>query len=242
MINRYIKVIALIVIPLALLSCSIAKQKYYSYEVDVYGDDSIQGKRLYTIHRLISYGDYLFESKILVNVNAEIFYLSDSGVIKSVTYSTNGVFLLSGKKQQYYEFDSFALNSKLLKQGNFSDKPSGMKLSPVTKTDSTSVFFGPPREVSINNIQCFYSDIISKDTSIKDLIEQKVILIKKKHFNSFYRLMGVEFTNKEYCIIGFRIYNSASKKNLFVQELKELRPLTEKEKQICKSLIKASKL
>lgn len=165
----------------------------------------------------------------------------DEEPVNSIMYDTIGVYLVSGKDQLYYEFDSFALKSKIIKHGPLSEKGSGVNLSPVKKTDSSDTYYGPTEEVLINGIPCFYSSIISKKESAADTVEQKVVLIKNEHLNSLYKIKGVEFTNKEYCIVGIDQHLLTQNESL-VEEIKNLRPLTANEKKICSTMLKASGL
>jgi len=239
MLNSYKKGLALITILQLCLSCSSNRKTYYAYKVNTYGVNSNTGKQIIASSSLISYGNHLFEFKNRLNLESPD--QNDSAAIINFSYDSIGVYLLTSKKKLYYEFDSFADVSRLIKKGSLTSKPSGFRFSQAAASDSTDIFYGPLKEVLKNDIQCFYVDLLSAKEASPYPAEQKLILIKKKRFNSLYRINGLEFTDKDYCIVGYSIFfptiNNAS-----FQELVSLRPLTEEENKICKSLIKKSGL
>lgn len=65
-----------------------------------------------------------------------------------------------------------------------------------------------------------------------DTIKQEAVLIKNKKFNSLYKMDGIKFTDSNYCIVGFNIYDLKNKQN-FLQEIESMNPLTKKQKYIC---------
>jgi hypothetical protein len=75
----------------------------------------------------------------------------------------------------------------------------------------------------------------------EDYNEMKIIMIKKPNFNSLNKIGGAVFPDKDYCIVGIDVYSFKGNDG-FVQEIDALRPLTEKENSICKSMIAKTKL
>lgn len=220
-------------------SCKTAQKSFYSYKVDTYGIDSILEKRMYTVDHLITFGDYLFEFRTKKITHSEINVGIDT--IRTVSFDTTGIYLLSGKAGQYYEFDSFTIKSKFLSKGNISAKPSGWKLSTPKKTATSDTYYGPPKKVSINDIDCFYTDIISKDKINPDSVKQTLTLIKKRDFNSFYKIIKLEYPDSRYCIVGINMYHLKGKE-YFIQEINNLRRLTKSEIKICSDMVKKAGL
>ena len=219
-------------------SCISLKKSGYSYTLNTCRIDTLTGKQVIFFSNQLTYGSYLFEFQNKVNIQKEIHGTHTS---KSVTYDTSGVYLLDGVKRQYFEFDSFILSRPIVSKGDFNNKPWGRKFLPVNKTKNSSSYFGPMKDTMINGIPCFYSDVFTVNKNEKDSTAVKVILIKGKQFNSLYKINGLEFTNKNYCILGFNIYSNLRPESI-VTEINNLRPLSNNEKLICKRLIKASGL
>jgi hypothetical protein len=84
---------------LILHGCKSLQEKYYSYKVNRYAIDSV--KHLLSPSHIISYGNYLFEFRIKVNVKNEIFMKSGT-VASSINYDTLSVYLLDDKNGLYY--------------------------------------------------------------------------------------------------------------------------------------------
>lgn len=218
-----------------LYGCKVANEGYYSYKSNWYAINTV--KRFITSSSLISYGDYLFEFKKTTKVINERIGESDS-VTSLIYYDTTGVYLLGDKNRLYYEFDTFALENKVVRTGKLSEKPFG-QLYPDS-IFSEELIYAAPVDTVINNINCFYSKVDPRKRNGRDSAEVIVILLKKPKFNSLYKIGGGEFPDKDYCIVGFNAY-SFKNKDQFVQEVDALRPLTEKEKSICKSMLMKSK-
>ncbi len=226
-------------ISLCLASCKTSKEFYYSYNTEAHIMDSTNNILYFS--SLLSFGDYLFEYKVTTHLNTVIH--GNDKPVKSVMFDTTGIYLLSGKSKQYCEFDTFALQSKIISKGPFSTKPTGVGVLPISRVtaDSSDTYYSSPKAISMNNVLCYYSNIRFKDKAVTDTMERGAILIKKENFNSFYKIRGIEFTDTIYCIVGFRLKH-LSKDETFVEQINNLRPLTEKEIQICKRMVKASGL
>lgn len=196
---------------LLITACSTGKRGAYYYATETYGIDRNGDKQQYTVSNIVSYRDYLFEFKSTKLIDWQT--TNDSLKPVSVSYKPNGVFLLNGYTRHYYEFDSFAIQAKLIKQGPFSEKPSGLKLVSPVKLDTSDTYYGNVKDTVINNIPCFYSDILFKDANTEFDIKQKAILIKKKGIHSLYSINGIKFPDKRYCIIFFNIHVASSKES-----------------------------
>lgn len=223
-----------------LYSCKTSKEIYYSYKVDSYTIDTV--KRLFASSSLISYGDYLFEFKKRTNIR-EVLHGETGAITSSTDYDTTGVYLLSNTDGMYYQFDTFALKNEISKTGKLADKEFGVRLTSPNNHDTTEtvMYKTIPLDTIINNIKCFYVDIVSKNKSANDSINQRVILIKSAGFNSVYRINGAKFIDNDYCIVGVYFYNLNQKQG-FLEELDSLLPLSDKEKNICESMVKKTKL
>lgn len=218
-----------------LYGCKGANEIYYSYKSNWYAYDT--EKRFITSNSLISYGDYLFEFKKRTNLEDGFRGESDS-VTSTIHFDTIGVYLLGGKNRLYYEFDTFAFENKIVKAGKLSEKKFGQLYpDPIS---SEEIGYSAPVDTVINNIICFYSTVVPRNRNAIDSTVVKVILLKKPNFNSLYKIGGGEYPDKDYCIVGFSAY-SFKNNDGFVQEVDALRPLTEKEKSICKSMLMKTK-
>lgn len=226
---------SLILIVQLIKGCATIKEENFSYQVTTYTLDT--SKDFIYYNNLISYGAYLFEFKNRINIVTNI-----HGPKSRITAyaDTVGLYLLSNNNL-YYEFDTFALKNELVKMGKLSDKQSGYKFKVLNVTATSDLSFTPPKDTVINNIKCFIAGIVSNDQTAKDTIKQEVILIKNKNLNSLYKMNGIKFPDRSYCIVGFRIYDLKNKLS-FLQEIESLKPLTEKEKEICARMVKQSKL
>ena len=229
--------VSFLIIAQSFNGCAIIKEKYYSYKVATYTVDTV--KHLIYYNNLISYGDYLFEFKDRVTINTDVHEGTDS--ITSTSFDTIGVYLLSDKSKLYYEFDTFALKHNVVKIGRLTDKQFGFKFTFPAHQSTSDVSFTPPKEKVINNIDCFITQIVSNDKRANDSMNVEMVLIKNKTFNSLYKMNGVKFTDSNYCIVGLHIL-LLKKKESFLEDIESMRALTEKEKEICESMIKKSKL
>jgi hypothetical protein len=229
------KLISFLAIVQFLYGCTISKENYYSYKVGTYTIDTV--KHFFYSDNLISYGDYLFEFKNRLNINRIIQGDSDA---TSTYYDTAGVYLLSGQDKLYFEFATFGLNNEVIKIGRLTDKQLGFKFNSLGTGPPSDGSFTPPEKTVINNINCFITEIISNNKRENDSIDQKIVLIKNKKFNSLFKINGIVYPDADYCIVGFHIYDLKNKEN-FLQDIESMRPLTEKEKSICAKMVERSK-
>lgn len=231
------KLLLFVLVVQILSGCKIPKNLFFSYKVDSYSTDTT--KHLLTSSSLISYGDHLFEFKMRTNIKSVIHGEADS-VTSSIDYDTTGVYLLSGKNKLYFEFDTFTIKNKIVKAGKLSEKEFGQKYPASDSVFSATGITSDPADTVINNINCSYVVIVSKNTNAEDSVEVKMILIKNPNLNSLYKIGGAKFADKDYCIVGYDFYSYKNKEG-FVQEMADLRPLTKKEQKICESMIIKSK-
>lgn len=224
----------ILIIVLFLIGCRPSKENYYSYKVNNYTRDTV--KQFIYSYNLISYGDYLFEFKDRVNFISNLYGNSETN---SISYDTIGVYLLSLKNKLYYEFDTFTLKSNLVKNGKLSDKEYGFKFNSLDTHGASDVSFTTPKKTMMNNIDCFITEIVLDNKTDNDSIQQTAVLIKKKKFTSLYKINGIKFRDRNYCIVGFNIYD-LKKNQSFLQEIESMKPLTEKEIYICTNIIKKS--
>jgi hypothetical protein len=230
--------IHLVAVILLLNACVATKKMFYSYETNWYSIDS--AKHLISPTRVISYGDYMFEFKIRTNINTEIYPNPDS-VVSSTSYDTIGVYLISKEKQNFFEFDTFDLKSNIVKSGKWTEKETGTSLKSLEKDlrPNNSANFSSQRDTIINNILCFYSSTFSKKSD-GDTIEEKLISVKNRYLNSLYKIQGMKFEDDSFCIVGFSFFDPKSKEMSY-QDINNLRLLTEKERQICESMVRKAK-
>lgn len=231
------KVLFTIFLVLTLNGCKTSKEKFYSYEVNTYTIDT--GKTLLNSNKLISYCDFLFEFKMKKIIN-NVLHGESKTVTTSVKEDTIGVYLIDSKTKLYYEFDTFALKCTMVETGKLIDKPFGLKLTPATGNTDTTKIYAPLEKSVVNNIPCFFSEIVSKNKTMADSITIKVLMLKDANFNSVYKINGVKYTDKNYCIAGLSIYYNNQKQGV-LDEIDALRPLNEKEKEICENMVAKSR-
>lgn len=212
-------------------SCQFGKKSYYSYNLVTHGNTNTSKDHIFMYSSLISFEGYVFEFK--TRTYLEETKCGDSSVVKSLYYDTTGVFVLCQQNKKYYEFDSFKLNSKLLDSGSIFEKKYGITISEPQKNDSFNIDFKDVKEISVNGINC-YSITLRSDKMQGQ--SQDLILIKNRHFNSPYRVYGANLKNNDYCIVGYRMFDSTDKQWVN-QEIKNLHPLAEEQVKICKYLI-----
>ena len=216
--------------------CCTASKDGYSYNTVTYVIG--QSKQPLYYDNLITYGDYLFEFRRVKSVRTTMH--GDSSGATSIDYDTVGVYLLLGTQRLFYEFDSFALNGRIIQVGKLEDRPDGQKISFSNKGTNSHSSYGPLKKVVINNISCFITGVIPENKTGVDSITQKVLLLKNPTFNSLFKLSGIKYPDSNYCIVGFQMYDSKHKESLN-QEIESMRPLSRKEKEVCANMIKASK-
>jgi hypothetical protein len=233
--DNIIRILIFPVIVLLFCGCKSSKGIYYSYKVGTYSIGT-EKSFLYS-DDLITYEDYLFEFEKLVRNRREIHGNSDTTY---TSYDTTGVYLLSGIDSLYFLFDTFALKNQIVGIGGIKDKPSGIKFKSAETKSSPDVIFTTPKKVLVNNIRCFVARIVSKQPA-QDSIEQKIFLIKNKHFNSLYKIYGIQYPENKYCIIGIQITNLMNNVS-FLQQIESMKPLSEKQKEICAGMIRKAKL
>jgi hypothetical protein len=225
--------------------CTSAQKLFYSYKIDNYSTDT--SKILLSTSRVISFNDYVFEFKMRENnfLEFEQNIEENRTLLKnsSTRYDTVGVYLLTND-QRYFEFDTFAVSSKLVNKGHIWEKEEGVKFNPL-KMDTTGkgsvvpLNLTLPKDTVINNVSCYYAEIIrSKPT---DKIGTKYFLVKNKQFNSLLKLQGLKWVTEDYCIIGLEQYLYDGRER-YIQEPANLRPLTTAERKICESLIQKAGL
>jgi hypothetical protein len=203
----------------------------------MYTIDSV--KTLLTSTSLISYGNYLFEFKNKIKINS-VKYGDAEPIVTSFKFDTAGVYLWADKNEIYYEFDTFALKNKMVHTGILANKPFGVRLSLGVEKSDTTTEFALPEQTAINNITCFYSEIVPKNKhAINDTIKMKVLLVKNKNLNSFYKRSGAKFTDNNYCIVGLNLYSYIQKQGM-LDEIEALRPLTKKEIKLCENMVQKS--
>lgn len=158
-----------------------------------------------------------------------------------VAYDTIGVYLLSSTEKKFYEFDTFALNNKLLTSGELRENPFGLRLHASGEERDTTLSYGPLSKKTIGNIPYFFAEVISSNTSLETTLKQRVILVQGSQFYSLFKINGINYPDSNYCIIGFQMYDTEKEAGV-IQEIKSLRPLNKKEKAICENMIKKSKV
>jgi hypothetical protein len=229
---------SIVLLTMLLYSCKPAKTIFYSYKVDAYTTDT--GRHLLTSSRLISCGDYLFEFKMQRMNNMEYDYYKGEGrtELRSSTtkYDTIGVHLLANR--QFIEFDTFAVNAKVIKRDSIGRKGSGFTMGDgSTVINYMPPFISNPKDTSVNNIPCYFVDILGSAISpVSDTASTKFFLLKNKNFTSLLKAYGLTAMNNEYCIVSLCYYHKL-KQESYLEEIDSLRPVTAAERAICESLI-----
>jgi hypothetical protein len=222
--------------------CTTARTVFYSYKVDTYVTDTV--RHILSSSRLISCGDYLFEFKLGQKYSTES-TMQDDGTtevkVSPIYFDTMGIYLLANK--QYFEFDTFALNNRMIKKGGIGDKEFGVKMGDgSTVINYTPPFISKPKDTIINNISCYYVDILGNKTSpVSDTVSTKLILIKNKKFTSLLKIYGLNAMNNEYCIVSLCNFHKLRQES-YLQEIDSLRPVTKAERAICESMIQKAGL
>lgn len=247
--NRYIKMGALVFILLGVLAgCTTAQQTFYSYKVDSYYIG--QSKEQFAASHVISCGDYLVEFNTKVKIDTKGISDAEEGIIKlvgqTVTYDTVSVYLLM-PNGQYAEFDSFSAAGKLLKKGLMADKEQGIKRGATTDTATQTTAlpvpptFTNPKDTVINNVPCYYSDVVRIKNTLLDTVGMRYFLVKKQAFSSVYKMLGLKWKSNDYTIVGLQQYMYANGEG-YIEKIANLRPLTAAERKICESLIEKAGL
>ncbi len=216
-----------------LFGCKMPKQNYYSYKVNSYVIDTT--KRLVTSSSLISFGDYLFEFNVKINIKNEL-RLESRTVKSTIEYDTVSIYLLQNRYSLYFELDTFDIKNKIIKTGKLWEKLYGQHFDSSSLVQVKPSPYFVPVDTIINNIKCYYATVETPNKTAEGNNEIKILLIKKPNFNSLNKIGGAIFPDKDYCIIGIDAYSFKGNDG-FVQEIDALRPLTEKENSICESII-----
>jgi predicted RNA-binding protein len=231
--------IVIVIVCCLMISCNTSKIPFYKYTTNIYSIDTVYAKNLVTSSCFISCGKWLFEFKIKIKNYQEV--VGYELVKDSTKYDTVGVYVLSAQTKQYYEFDTFALTSNLVKKGSFESKESGNRISFAPNSDSTKFNYGPLKDTVINHIQSYTSILAPSNNVVNDSFFQQIFLLKQPGLNTLYKFMGIEYTDKRYCVIGFN-QGLTFIKQAVVDEIIDLRILTERERAICTSMLKKAGL
>jgi hypothetical protein len=218
------------------MGCRALSKKYYSYVWVMSAVDSVKTPQTYS--HLISYGNYIFEFNIRIN-REEIRHRGNPNYIpklKITGYDTLSVYLLNGKTRLFYEFDTFALKTKLIKIAKWEDKPTGQDLHLSPAEPKSNFLYGPLKQELINNIPCFVSKITRVKDPQSDSLSCEEIFVKDVDLNSFFKICGTKFTDNNYCLVGYRVFYPKKKEGTSI-EIENLRPLNEREIAICKTMV-----
>ena len=223
-------------------SCATAQPPFYAYTVNIYTTDT--GRHLISRDGIISYKDYVIEFRMSQNTLSEYILDKEEGTreLKSsiTTYDTIGLYLIYNKR--YFEFDTFALQGKLLKTGPLGEKSDGYKLG----EGKLSYTYAPPKvgiakDTVMGGIHCFYANVLQDNGADTGKFLIRLVLFKLKHLNSLHKAYGANWHNDEFCVMGMMAQDKASKDG-YVEEVADLRPLTAAERKICESLIQKAGL
>ncbi len=217
--------------------CKISTPKYYSFTVKRYSStDSI--KIPFSKSSFISYGDYLFEFKEMINTINHVYLTKEPE--STSKYDTVGVYLLKVKDSMYYEFDTFAVNNGLIKSELLKNKKNGIS-SPL-KSDSDVYekvnYKLSNKDTLINNVKIFRSSIIyKKKNQVDDTLKMEYRLLKNNNFTSPYKIFGINYPDSNYSIAGIYVYNTKNH-DCWLEEIDDMRYLTEEEIKICSIMIR----
>jgi hypothetical protein len=217
-------------------SCKYTNKVFYSYTSINYDVGGGKKENLQITSKLISYDECLFEFKIRKNTNDTVFMESNKK-ISSVSYDTNGVYLLPYKANRYFEFDTFALNNTIIKTGNITDKELGQKFPAYNDTSLNYYKNKTPKDTTIYGQHYFYVDSLLKNKDGADSVLSKLLLFKNRNFISNYKMGLANFNDKEYCPVGYHVFYYEKKVEL-LGIIEDMRPLTKEENKICASMLK----
>lgn len=233
---RYLFFIAFSIV---LQSCATQKKYYGIYSVNTFGYDSANNINLRIFTHIISFGEYLFEYK-LAKHNGKVFK-GDELVSDETKYDTTGVYILAAQNKRYYEFDTFALNASLKTQGAIENKKQGTIITFANKADVLKTRYGPVTQKLVNNVTSYVAEVMPTEISPIDTFKMEFTLVKNKQLNSLYKFSGIEFIDKNYCIVGTNMYNLIEKESVQTS-INNLRQLTKAEEAICTSMLKKAGL
>ena len=217
------------------LCCTPLGKSYYSYKIDTFANYGSLVQL--STQPLISYGDYLFEFRLVKNIN-ETSLINGTINEQKITYDTAGVYVLQTSSKYYFEFDSFNDSCKLVKSGLLVNKERGVKqVTSLPKVLPPGVFFTPVHDTLINNINCFTSTLASSDVNLVDSSIYSIVLMRKKGFNSIYRVFNSNFIDTSYCIISSIVFNKYTK-DIYFEEISNLKVLNIREEKICDRMVK----
>ncbi|TAE13385.1 MAG: hypothetical protein EAZ47_07940 [Bacteroidetes bacterium] len=191
----------------------------------------------YAIHNnLISFDKYLFE----FNVGPRIIDSMNAGstkIFRTIRYDTLSVFVLNSEDRNFYEFDTFAVTCNLLGHGPFSNKSAGMKLADTMQKPLQAFYEKKMQDTTLWNQRLFYFSDIQKNRNNEDSVRAYIFFLKQKNFTSLYDLMTAKYIDPNFNMVGFS-YKFIEQNITAESVLKNLRPLTSKEEEICSSIVK----
>lgn len=226
------------VVSFIILGCSPARQNTnYAYKSELYEIVNNVRKDV-SFGTFISYDNVLFEFIIKRSDSSEI--ISDSEwVIRSTTYDTTGVYLLSTNSKYYIQFDTFNVKSNIVKAGRLENKPKGEKLATMN-TEIQSFDNRRLKDTLLFGQPYFYWDTASVVKEMDDTAEVRLFFIKNRNFNSIYKIYGSNLSNREFCMAGVGVYyRKANSNTMFI--IKDIRPTSKSEEKICEALLKKAR-
>lgn len=223
------------------------KPAYYAYKEGMYILDS--GKKIpFSVSSIISYGGYLIEMEdysdiktggpdtayISVTTDQDGKPLEKEKQISAMTITANTppkkyVYILKGENKQFYQFDTFALNARIISHGPFKDKKEGRAYGPPTS--DTLPGSGIIRDTVVDNIPLSYINI-SSDPNITGY----AYLAKNAPYNTFFKTFGYRYTDPAYSFIGVHAFDRSKNQGTSFG-ISDLRPLTPAEIRICEAMV-----
>lgn len=227
---------------LLFICCALSKSNHnYSYSSKVYLVNNYYKTDLKIHGNYISYKPYLFEFNIRVNQYDSLDQYSG----KSRNYfifDTASIFLIDYKNSQFFEFDSFNQEAKIISQGKLEDKKSGVVLKRNQTIDSDSTFqINHLKDTLIWGKKLLYHVSTQKKLNGMDSLITHIFFIKNPNLISIHDIPSRLIKDTNYGMVGFNVHQVEQNTSIS-NELEEFRQLTNDEEMICKKFLEKAKL
>ena len=216
-------------------SCSSTGQ-YYSYQLKTIRVDKGKPFDLRAPDHYISYEPFLFEFNIGVSSNDTIYGNSEK-IYGPLIIDTLSVYLLNPFTRKFVEFNEFSEQAKVIESGKFSEKKRNFKLSDSAMGPIKHFGNKPMTDTLVWGKNLHYLENFEKGHTGQDSIKNHIFFVKNPHLVTMYELISGIYTDPDYSMICYTTHVVESSDGL-LNELQELRELSDKEKNICEAMLK----
>ena len=218
--------IFLLLLSICILGC---QKKSYNYSYNFVMESS--SNKFIQTHKFISYKNYLIEFVTVIN--------TDNNILK---IEHNCIYIIPKNESKIYKLDSFYKDCKVIDTLQYNKKAKGIILNDLDKStlEAYNKFFVRCRDTIIDNL---YGKVIdTSDNSIENKhLDIKIFFIEKKNLNTVLNIQDHVYEKKifPYTYAGTLAYHNKEKLlSIFIKDLKEL---TDEEKNICEKMIEKIK-